>query len=245
MLKKINLQSELIKEREKSQKQLLNVAKEILQNESLLEQKIIQSLKSKNIITLPQSHSISDQYNLFSIEDIKRICIRYRLRFLDADLFKGEIPYEVTQKIKQLNKTYNSTLSGFKIMAPSRLFKLSDADADPMIFAPTADGKFYLIHKWGTDFAWYKKIISLPTRSFENLLITLIVLSLIITFITPNNLIVPDSPVSDNSMFEYWGFHRIGYFFHFLILALAFTTFIWFSFHKNFSSEEWNKKTFN
>ena len=245
MLKKINLQIELIKEREIIQQQLLNSAKEILQNENFIEQKIIESYNAKNITTLPDSNLITDKHNVFSLEEIKRICIRYRLRFLDSDLFKGDIPYEANQKIKQLNKTYSNELSGFKIIAPSRLFKLRDADADPMLFAVTADGKFYLIHKWGTDFVWYKKIISLPARSFENLLVFLIVLSIIDTLITPNSLIVPASPMADNSMFEYWGFHRIGYFFHFLILTLAFTTFIWFSFNRNFSSTEWNKKTFN
>lgn len=245
MLKKINLQTELLKERERIQQQLLNGAKELLKQENLLEQKIIQSYKAKNSNTLPDSDNITDKDNLFSIEEIKRICIRYRLRFLDAELFKGEIPYNATQKIKQLNKKYATELSGFKIMAPSRLFKLRDADADPMLFIPTADGKFYLIHKWGTDLAWYKKIIFLPARSFENLVVFLILLSVLVCLITPTNLIVPASPVADNSMFGYWGFHRLGYFFHFLILALAFTTFIWFSFNRNFSSSEWNKKTFN
>ena len=36
---------------------------------------------------------------LFHIDDIKKICIDYRLRFLDLKYFKGEIPEEGIKKI--------------------------------------------------------------------------------------------------------------------------------------------------
>ncbi len=73
--------------------------------------------------------------NIYHIEHIKQICIDYRLRFLDSKYFKGDIPPEAISKIKQLEKQHNSELTGFKIVAPSKLFKLKDKD-DPLLFVP-------------------------------------------------------------------------------------------------------------
>ena len=85
---------------------------------------------------------------IFHVQDIKKTCIDYRLRFLDSRYFKNKIPQAAFDEINRLNSLHNTRLGGYKIMAPSKLFKLKDYD-DPLLFAPIGNGYYYLIHKWG------------------------------------------------------------------------------------------------
>ena len=70
---------------------------------------------------------------LFHIDEIKKICIDYRLRFLDFDYFKGKVPNEAYDDLKEFK--YNHPDLNFKIMmmAPSKLFELENYD-DPLMF---------------------------------------------------------------------------------------------------------------
>ena len=48
--------------------------------------------------------------NIFHKDTIKKICVRYRLRFLDSNLFKGDYPNNITNIISDLEKKlYKST----------------------------------------------------------------------------------------------------------------------------------------
>ena len=80
---------------------------------------------------------------IYHVQQIKEICIDYRLRFLDSSYFKNDIPEEAISKIKYLEKEHNATLEGFKIMAPSKLFQLKNYD-DPLLFAPIGNDYYYL-----------------------------------------------------------------------------------------------------
>ena len=48
---------------------------------------------------------------IFHLDQIKQVCINYRLRFLDLKYFKGNIPKEGIEKIIQLEKVWNQNLS--------------------------------------------------------------------------------------------------------------------------------------
>jgi len=122
------------------------------------------------------------------VSHIKAICIDYRLRFLDSKLFKGSVPYEAAIKIKELEKEHKTLIEGFKIMAPSKLFKLENAD-DPLLFAPIGNGYYYLIHKWGNDLSPYRKLAVLPFKSFENLMILTALVSFFASFLVPKGLL--------------------------------------------------------
>lgn len=127
----------------------------------------------------------SDQ--IFHIDSIKKTCIDYRLRFLDTKYFKNEFPQEAINKIKALEKEHNITLSGFKIMAPSKLFKLENPD-DPLLFAPIGNGYYYLIHKWGNDLNPLRKWRMLPFKNYENLLVFALIVSFALTYLFNYNL---------------------------------------------------------
>ena len=73
---------------------------------------------------------------IFHLNQIKKVCIDYRLRFLDLKYFKGNIPKEGIEKITQLEKDHETSLEGFKIMAPSVLFRLKKNRRPTIICSP-------------------------------------------------------------------------------------------------------------
>lgn len=171
---------------------------------------------------------------IYHISQIKKICIDYRLRFLDSKYFKGDIPQEAFQKIDAMEKQHHIELSGFKIIAPSKLFKLKDKD-DPLLFAPIGNGYYYLIHKWGNDLHPLRKLLMWPFKSIINLTSVVFVVSYLVT------LLVPDGLFSKaNSNAQFW----IIFFFMFKCLASV-VIFYGFALGKNFNPEIWNSKYFN
>ena len=102
--------------------------------------------------------------NIFHIDNIKNTCIDYRLRFLDLKYFKNDLPQEAFDKIARLEAVHGTTLSGFKIMAPSKLFRLKNTD-DPLLFVPIGNDYFYLIHQWGDDLSPFRKLFMWPFKN--------------------------------------------------------------------------------
>jgi len=171
---------------------------------------------------------------IFHISDIKKICVLYRLRFLDSNYFKGALPYEALIKIKELENNHHIELKGFKIMAPSKLFKLENAD-DPLLFAPIGNDYFYLIHSWGKDLHPFRKLLMWPFKEVENLLITLALFSVVLTLMVPDGLFSPHTTTSEYIMTFFFIFKGVA----------GMTIFYGFKKGKNFSSSIWNSKYYN
>ncbi len=175
--------------REISESDLLAEIKNIFDHNDRKDASIISQLQSSS----ERDHNaldldLLDTDRIFHLDHIKAICIDYRLRFLDSKLFKGSVPYEAAIKIKELEKEHKTVIEGFKIMAPSKLFKLENAD-DPLLFAPIGNGYYYLIHKWGNDLSPYRKLAVLPFKSFENLMILTALVSFFASFLVPKGLL--------------------------------------------------------
>ncbi len=172
--------------------------------------------------------------NIYHLEHIKQTCIDYRLRFLDAKYFKGQFPREAINKISQLEQLHGITIQGFKILAPSRLFKLEDKD-DPLLFAPLGNGYFYLIHKWGNDLHPLRKIAVWPFKNIGNLALLVLLISFLLTSLIPDGLFS-----KSGSSAEFW----IIFFFMFKSMA-AVVLFYGFALGKNFNPAVWNSKYLN
>ncbi|WP_397446330.1 hypothetical protein [Polaribacter sp. R77954] len=182
----INLKNELQKQRSKwiSEENVLEYYKTLFNN-----------IDAENATTLNQLNSKStvadntfdfdklDTNAIFHITDIRKICIDYRLRFLDTVYFKDNYPSEAISKIQALEKTHCTTLGGFKIVAPMEVFKLKKAD-DPLLFVPMGNGFYYLIHKWGNDISPFRKLKYWSIKNIENLAISLAIISIIFTAIS-------------------------------------------------------------
>ncbi len=171
---------------------------------------------------------------IFHIEDIKNLCITYRLRFLDSHYFKGGFPEEAISKIRSLESEHNIPLKNFKIIAPSKLLKLENAD-DPLLFAPMGNDYFYLIHKWGNDLHPFRKLQMWPYKNFENLLFTVAFLSILLTAITPMHWFTPNANFQEYLFLFLFVFKGVG----------GMVIFYGFSKGKNFNSAIWNSKYYN
>ncbi|MCO5723695.1 hypothetical protein [Robiginitalea marina] len=175
-----------------------------------------------------------DTSRIYHLDQIRKICIDYRLRFLDLAYFKPEVPEEARKAVSELERTHQTQLEGLKIIAPSRLFKLEDKD-DPLLFAPMGNGYFYLIHQWGNDLHPLRRWMVWPFKSLVNLTLLVVVLSYFLTLLVPEGLFS-----RSNSSAEFW----IIFFFMFKSLA-AVTIFYGFALGKNFNPAIWNSKYFN
>ena len=169
--------------------------------------------------------------NIFHIDNIKNTCIDYRLRFLDLKYFKNDLPQEAFDKIARLEAVHGTTLSGFKIMAPSKLFRLKNTD-DPLLFVPIGNDYFYLIHQWGDDLSPFRKLFMWPFKNIWNLMVLIMGISWIATSLTPMAIF---------SKTTSWSTYWMVYFFMFKAIA-AIVLFYGFALGKNFNPAIWNSK---
>ncbi len=195
----------------------------------------------KNSLTSTQKELANDfQFDfleterIFHLSHIRKICIDYRLRFLDTKYFKGDIPEEAISKISSLQKIHCTQIKNFKIVAPSKLFKLNNMD-DPLLFAPMGNGYFYLIHKWGNDLHPLRKFAMWPFKNIVNLTVVVFFISYLATYLVPEGLFS-----KTGSAAEFW----IIFLFIFKSVA-AIVIFYGFALGKNFSPSIWNQKYFN
>ena len=231
-MKKVNLFEELLQERNKqiSTNELTSLIKNIWLKEDSKRERITQSLKDVNNGSFNQlKFEEMETKNIFHKDTIKKICVRYRLRFLDSNLFKGEYPKNITRIITDLESKHDTSLSNFKIMAPSKLFKIKSPD-DPILFVPIGNDYFYLVHKWGKEFNKLRKLMVLPFKNIDNLTIFSILVS--IFFALVGKLVMPSLTSSE-----------VFILFLFLVKGFIFIFFyMFFLTRRNFSESNWNSK---
>ena len=231
-MKKVNLFEELLKERSKqiSTNELTSLLKNIWVNEDSKKERITQTLKDVNNGSFNQlKFDEMETKNIFHKDTIKNICVRYRLRFLDSNLFKGDYPKNITKIISDIEKKHDTKLINFMIMAPSKLFKIKSPD-DPILFVPIGNDYYYLIHKWGEEFNYLRKLLVLPFKNIDNLTIFSVLVS--VFFAILGKLFIPSLTLSE-------------VFILFLFLVKGFIFIFFYTFfltRKNFSESIWNSK---
>lgn len=237
MLEKTNIESKLFRSRSKriSEAAIMKEVQEIFTQTDAERDKILHSLSK----TSEETHTLFnvdllDPGQLYHLSDIEILCITYRLRFLDAHFFKGDFPEEAISKIRQLEKEHNTTVSNLKIVAPAKLLKLENAD-DPLLFAPMGNDYYYLIHKWGNDLHPLRKWLMWPYKTFENLVFSIFVISLMLTLITPMQLFTHTAATQEYVLM-----------FLFMFKAVAgIVLFYGFAKGKNFTTAIWRSKYYN
>ncbi|MDT0687102.1 hypothetical protein [Autumnicola psychrophila] len=232
-----DIQKKLLRSRNKriSEEKILQQVQDILKATENHNDVILESLKDGSSIdrnSFNFDHLESNR--IFHISDIEKICVIYRLRFLSTKYFKGNIPHEAISEIRRLEQQHDTSLKGFKILAPSKLFKLKNAD-DPLLMAPMGNDYYYLIHKWGNDLSPFRKIFMWPFRTFENFAIVLIIGSFLLALLVPDGMFSPRQTTAE--------FFIIFFFMFKWVAGLA--IFFGIKKGKNFSSEIWNSKYYN
>ena len=231
-MKKVNLFDELIREREKTinSKELNAIIKNIWSKEDYKKDHIIKSLNKRNNSKFNDlKFDKMESKNIFHQDTVKKICVRYRLRFLDSNLFKGEYPKNITSIIKNVEIKHDTTLSNFMIMAPSKLFKIKSPD-DPILFVPIGNNYYYLIHKWGEEFNVFRKLLVLPFKNIDNLTIFSVLVSVVFSLLC--KVIMPSLTFSE-----------VFILFLFLVKGFIFIFFyMFFLTRRNFNESIWNSK---
>ncbi len=190
MFLKTNIEERLVRLRDRriSSEAILEEIHEILNQNEVERQEIKERLNGRNNdITNYFSIDHLEASRIFHLEDIKKLCVNYRLRFLDSRYFKGEIPEEAISETRKIENLHGISLQNFKIVAPAKLMKLENAD-DPLLFAPMGNDYYYLIHKWGNDLHPFRRALMWPYKTFENLIFAVFVISILLTAITPMHL---------------------------------------------------------
>lgn len=235
-ISRTNLQHQLNKTRSKRihEHEIMDEVREILLQDNLREETIHQNLQEIQEESNNLNFDLLYSNRIYHKDDIYKLCVNYRLRFLDSALFKSEIPYEAITRIKHLENEHDTTLKGFKIIAPSKLFKLKNAD-DPLLFAPMGNDYYYLIHKWGNDLHPLRRMIMWPFKTLENFLALLLITSFLTALLVPDGLFSPQQSTTQFFMI---------FFFIFKWFA-GISIFYGFKMGKNFSTEIWDSKYFN
>ncbi len=237
----INIQNELEKAREKHRhvhESLMKQVNAALQKGVSADQYLLQRLESspKPGIWLVDRSKL-DKNKVFSIDDIKAVCIKYRLRFLDSKYFRMEnLPYDALYAIRELEKESDSEIRQTKIAAASGYFKLQDSNKDPLLFAQLDEHNYYLVFKWGKELGWYKKWLAYPMRNAGALFLTMLGIGIPFAFILP---------------YFFWRhseeivYYQRLFFAAVTMYSVFMLVFAGFTFHKRFSRVCWNSPYFN
>lgn len=242
IMKRIGVDLEKALERERRKDELnspdetLAAFRQMIKEDDRLDQEILDRVFGEHS---PVQNHINleelDPDRIYSLDQIKNLCTRYRLRFLDSKHFKGELPYEAISKIKALQRSQDQDLTAFKIVAPAPMFNLKNKDKDPLLMLPLGGDRYYLIHKWGNDLHPLRALMVLPFRNFKSLLMTVALFAALVVSLFPDSMVM--GPLDQHS----WNI-RIIFFFYLFLAFSGLTALYGFSRMKNFNSELWNSK---
>lgn len=235
LLERVNLQRELEKYRRKRTSRIPARAYNPKATEEQASERIIDNLQKEGYaMTTDFVFDLLDTKKIFHISHIQTLCIDYRLRFLPAGFFKGDIPEEAISIIKELEEAHETSLKGFYLMAPSKNFRLKNAD-DPLLFAAMGNGYYYLIHKWGNDLHPLRRLVVWPLKNMENLAIFTVIFSFLFTFILRELFFERYQATSEFIMLFLFTFKSMVGLLVFYGVALG----------KNFNSGIWKSRYFN
>lgn len=187
---------------------------------------------------VPVEMRVTDPDRVFSEASIKALCVKHRLRFLAAGLYKGELPGHAIMAIRELERRAEGPVTSYMIMAPSASFRLCDSEVDPLLFVPLGNGRYYLVDRWGNDLSRVRAWLYWPVRAPQTLAITVFAVALALTFLTPGSWLAgPGGEVAllQRGLLLFW----------MTMVLSGFTLFGWFAFFGQFSKEAWNSRFFN
>ncbi|NUY79887.1 hypothetical protein HUK80_03190 [Flavobacterium sp. MAH-1] len=234
--KTINLHTELLEIRNKqlAENQILERVSEILNENAVRRAEILKAIESGDGVS--ENHlefDLLETGRIFHLDQIRKICIDYRLRFLESKYFKGGIPEEAITQISMLENDHATNLGGFRIVAPTKTFQLKNFN-DPLLFAPIGNGYYYLVHKWGNDLDSWRKIWVWPFRNLITFTLLTIAISFLVTWVTPETNLSKSVPMAGTIIFLF-AFKSV----------FAVTMYSFFMLGKKFNCSIWNSEYFN
>ena len=193
---KVSIDKELEKasqeHKEKFNLDPINEVKLLLENNSHEDARILRGLSNNSQFNRIEKvrgeqielENLENEYEgkVYKIEQIEKLCVDYRLRFLQSKYYTGSYDVEVSAKIKDFARATKSPIDDYTLgrrffmMAPAEMFELRDEkyvskaelrrQADPAIFYQIDEKHFRLIHKWGADFTIFRLIEGFRWKSW-------------------------------------------------------------------------------
>lgn len=191
-----------------------------------------------NILNELTITKVLDSKRIFSINEIRKVSIDYHLRFLDSKNYVAEIPYNVHLKCSAFELRTGKPIR-FKILTEANNFKAKFPNTQHLIFADLGNNEFYFIMKWGNPFSTYRKITSYPFKSFETVLVSVLISALLITMLTPSSLIITHGKAED-----YFSMARTAFYFYCVIFFAAVYIYYIVALRKNLNTTEWDSSSF-
>jgi len=233
----VSLKDELRRSRDVSG-DILGQVKLIFEGEEKREKDILRRLtRQAGTAGIPVQLHENDSRNLYQAEHIRALCIKYRLRFLSSSAYAADFPAEAIQQIKAFENRYGFKPESFSMIAPEAVFSLTDANADPMLFADLGNGYYYLLHTWGRDMNRFRSWWCYPLRSVYHFTFAVFVLAALFSFCFPFSI------MGFQSKFEFTV--RCWFALHCMIAFFGFGIFIGSTTQQRFSDDCWNSRTFN
>jgi len=147
------------------------------------------------------------------------------------------LPYDAHIKLTAFEIEIGVPVS-FKILTEVQNFKSTYPHTQQLLFADIGNGEFYFIHKWGNEFSNFRKYAAMPFKSIEFLFAIIVVLSSVLTIITPTNFITTKPNV------DYFSMIRLAFFFWCVVALSALFTYYIVAIRKGMNSSEWDSATF-
>ena len=216
------------------QDNLLKEAYSILQGDSVgNKSSSVNYFDEQNETVLTAKPIALDQNRIFSISDIKSVCIDYHFRFLDKKYYKAQLPYDAHIKASAFEMEVEQPVK-FKVLSEVQNFKSTYPTTQQLLFADIGNGEFYYIHKWGNEYPEYRKYMAMPYKSIEVLFGFIVLISFVLTIITPTNFITSKPHI------DYFSMIRMAYFFWCVIAFSALFVYYIVAIRKGMNSSEWD-----
>lgn len=204
----MNLKEALVKTDKKRKQQNFDFAaveavKEMLRKEGKQEEKAIKHLglteneKKCNGINY---HCLKLRDDVYHADDIRNVCINYRMRMLPSHLYLGPVDPEFGVKLKKFQEvnllTKKDLNRNFYIVAPPETFKLEKRerpflDTDPLLLYKIDSKHYKLVHQWGGDLHPLRRILSWPHRSLTNMTFFWMLITFVVMMTVTGLLIQP------------------------------------------------------
>lgn len=91
-----------------------------------------------------QKLKFEESERLISLRTIQKICVKHGLRFLDFQLYPGEMPQFVSKELNRIGDEYGLELQTLRLLAPENYFGLLAKNEENMIILAKVDDGDYL-----------------------------------------------------------------------------------------------------
>ena len=184
----MNLHDVLIKEDQKRQGVVNDPAREaqvLLQEQGMQEERAIRQLGLSR--SLHQVHDPKQRWlrhwllnkefdgEVYHVDDIKKVCVNYRMRMLPSRLYHGPIDPEFGVKLNRFQQEHRLSQEDleydFYIVAPAETFDLEQRQRpliDPLLLYKVDQQHYKLVHQWGGDLHQFRYNQTWRHRSLTN-----------------------------------------------------------------------------